>query len=140
MLRPQLSHENKLHGYFETDMFRWQLDDADLDRVVLGEDCAGWFKSRLVEVAEAGEPVQEDFGWVLPVTIAGQNLWLMLQKWHTTDHGWHVWIEPKGLLARVQWTRSAAAATELRDAIDRLAAGEPRMGGIRWVAGPEELE
>lgn len=135
-----MSHENKLHGYFETQLFRFQLDDADLDRVMLGRDCAEWFKSRLVGTAEAGEPVEEDFGWVLPVTIAGQSLWLMLQKWHTTERGWHIWIEPRGLVARIQRTRFAAAATELRDAIDRLLVGETRMGGIRWVAGPGELE
>lgn len=135
-----MSHENKLHGYFETELFRSQLDDAELDRVVLGSDCADWFKSRLVGTVAASEPVQEDFGWVLPVTLSGQSLWLMVQKWHTTDHGWHVWIEPRGLLARIQRARAAAGATELRSALDRLAASEPRMGGIRWVFDPKELE
>jgi len=129
-----------LHGYFETEMFRSHLDDAELDRVVLGSDCANWFKSRLGGTAVTGEPVQEDYGWVLPVTIAGQNFWFMLQKWHTTYHGWHVWIEPRDLLARVLGKRSAAAATLLRDAVDRFLLEDPRITGISWVADPKELE
>jgi len=135
-----MSHENKLHGYFETDMFLSGLDDADVDRVMLGHDCAEWFKSRLVGTADVGEPVQESYGWASSVTIAGRSLWLMLQKWHTTERGWHVWIEPRGLLARVQRARAAAGVPELRRALDRIAANEPRVGGIRWVHDPAELE
>jgi hypothetical protein len=129
-----------LHGYFETEIFRWELEDAEVDRVTLGEDCARWFKSGLRAPAVAGEPVQEDWGWALPTTLEGQQLWLMLQKWHSTERGWHVWIEPKGAFSWLWRQRSRAAAVRLRDLVERLLMDETRVSGLRWVESVEALD
>ena len=129
-----------LHGYFETEMFRWELEDADVDRVILGEDCAEWFKSGLRTAGVSGEPVQEDWGWVMPVTLEGQPLWFMLQKWHSTQLGWHVWIEPKGMRSWLSSKRSQAAAVLLRDLVHRLLTDDTRVSQLRWVESVEALE
>lgn len=129
-----------LHGYFETEIFRWELEDAELDRVTLGEDCAHWFKAGLRAAAVTGEPVQEDWGWVLPVTLEGQKLWLMLQKWHSTERGWHVWIESRGALAWLWRQRSHTAAVRLRELVQRLLTDETRVSGLRWVESVDALD
>ena len=134
------SPRHQLHAYFETEMFCSELHDRDIDQVVLGGDCAKWFRSRLAPDRDTGEPIQEDWGWVLPVTVAGQGLWFMIQKWHTTDRGWHVWIEPRGLLSRIFGSRFGAAAVRLRDTADRLLTNEPRVNALRWVGEAGDLE
>jgi hypothetical protein len=128
-----------LHAYFETQLFVAELDDAEADRGMLGSDCADWFRSRLAGAAEIGEAVRESWGWAVPVVIAGQSLWLMLQKWHSTEHGWHVWIEPRGLLGRVLAGRSMGPALRLRDTLNRVLADEPRVSKLEWVADANAL-
>lgn len=128
-----------LHAHFETELFVAELDDAEMGDVVLGADCADWLKVRLAGVAETGVAVQESWGWALPVVIAGQPLWLMLQKWYATERDWHVWIEPRGLLARLLTARSNAAALRLRDTVNRVLADEPRVSKLEWVADANAL-
>lgn len=136
--RKRISILAELHAYFETDMFQSELDDKDFDRTVLGEDCASWFRSSLKEV-EPGEPIREDWGWALSVKLEGQNAWVMLQKWHATTRGWHVWVEPRGLAAQILRGRSGAALARLRDLVDRVISAEPRIEGLTWVADPGDL-
>ena len=136
----ELGNATLLHGYFETEMFRSELEDADVDRVILGEDCVRWFESGVRLTATTGEPIQEDWGWVLPVTLEGQQLWLMLQKWHTTELGWHVWIESRGIRSWLSRKRSQAAAGLLRELVHRLITAERRVSKLRWVESVEALD
>lgn len=134
------SRQQQFHAYFETEMFRIESDDSELDKHPLGEDLARWFGSKLKPGYSVGEPVSEDWGWALPIACDGQNLWLMLQKWHSTERGWHVWLEPRGLLSSLFKRRTRVATGRARDAIGRVLANEHQVEGLRWLSNPEELE
>ena len=76
---------------------------------------------------------------MLPVTLEGQNLWLMLQKWHGTERGWQVWIEARGIRSWLSRKQSHRAAARLRELVHQLLM-DTRVKNLRWVASVEALE
>jgi hypothetical protein len=130
----------KLHAHFETGMFRTESDDLELDERPLGENLAHWIGSKLESDCTVGDPISEDWGWALPIAIDGKNLWLMLQKWLSTERGWHVWIERRGLLSHFLKQRSSVVTLRACEALDRILASEHQVSGLQWFSSPEDLE
>jgi hypothetical protein len=124
-----------MHLFFKTDKFRQVLDDDEIGRVVLGEDCLEWFRAQLSIRNEmmTQRLVFEDWGWTMGLTVNGLQLWLNVQDWSFEQpQTWHLWIEPRGILARIRTGRYAAARTRLRQVIDEAISHEAAIREPRW--------
>jgi len=124
-----------MHVRFKTERFRQVLDDDEIDRVVLGEDCIEWLRAELSGrggvVTEF--PVGEDWGYTMAVTVDGSKLWINAQDWSfQQEQTWHVWIEPRGILARMNAGRHAGATSRLRQLIGDVLAGDSAIRDVRW--------
>ena len=124
-----------MHAYFKTEKFRQDLNDDEIGTVVLGQDCIEWLQSRLDShdgIATA-PPVFEDWGWTMALSVNGSNLWVNVQDW-SFEQGktWHLWMEPRGIVARITGSRHKAASTRLHQVTDEILSGDPAIHEVRW--------
>jgi hypothetical protein len=124
-----------MHAFFKTDKFRQVLDDDEIDRVVLGEDCIEWLRVQLSngKSVVAKRPIYEDWGWTMALTVDGAQLWLNVQDWSFEEgQTWHLWLEPRGVLIRLNPGRYAAASKLLRQLLDEVLSADSAIREVRW--------
>ena len=129
-----------MQAYFKTDEFRQELNDDEIDRVVLGQDCIHWLHSQLDahDDVAAERPIFEDWGWTMAVSVKGSQLWLNVQDWSFEEsQTWRLWLEPRGVVAAVAAkltpSRHKAASMRLRRVIDEALSGAPAIHEVRWI-------
>jgi hypothetical protein len=124
-----------MHAFFKTDKFRQMLDDDEIDRVVLGEDCIEWLRVRLSngDKVVVKRPIDEDWGWTMALTLGGAQLWLNVQDWSFEEgQTWHLWLAPRGVLIRLNRSRYAAATQLLRQLLDGVLSTDSAIREVRW--------
>lgn len=128
-----------MHAYFKTDKFRQELNDDEVDAVVLGKDCADWLQFQLCshEDIATERPVFEDWGWTMALSVKGSQFWINVQDWSfEQSQTWHLWTEPRGIVARVltriRSSRHKAASTRLRRVIGEVLSGDPAIREVCW--------
>ncbi len=124
-----------MHVCFKTDKFRQVLNDDEIDSVVLGEDCIEWLWVQLSKGNDvvAQRPLGEDWGWTMALALDGAQLWINVQDWSfEKEQAWHLWMEPRGILARINPSRHAAASKLLRQLIDEVLSGDSAIREVRW--------
>jgi hypothetical protein len=128
-----------MHAYFKTSKFRQVLDDDEIDRVILGEDCVEWLRAQLSSHKDivTKSPILEDWGWTMALSLDGSELWMNVQDWSfEREQTWHLWIEPRGILARINTRRLAAASRRLRELIEEVLSGDAEIREVRWSQAP----
>jgi hypothetical protein len=124
-----------MHAYFRTDRFRQELTDDEVDAVVLGEDCLQWLSSLLKSQPGIAteRPIFEDWGWTMALSVNGSQLWVNVQDWSfEQSQTWHLWVEPRGIVARIRTGRHKDASARLRQAIDHALSADPAIREVRW--------
>ena len=109
---------------FETDRFRNEQPDDEIDLWFLGEDLAKWLHERLVvqpQITSTCEPVEEDWGgWIFGVRVEGIRFWI--RTWNTRT--WVVGLQAKpGLLWVFRQTQTATATAALKGTVEAIFAG-----------------
>ena len=90
-----------------------------------GQDFALWLKSRLSQSGlDSSEPIQEDWGWVVPVSYRGHrfavSIGILDESVGRTPADWRIGVAHEKALGRAsRWFRPDPAA-ELADLAQRL--------------------
>jgi hypothetical protein len=123
---------------FTTELFLDEQADEELDQRFLGEDCARWLRSKLLEVeamAPSRQPIEEDWGgWSFGIQADGVrfsiNIWPGLEERQT----WIVGIEPSpGLFGAFTKKRRNRAKARLCDAIESALSSTTQIRDHRWL-------
>ena len=106
---------------FDTELFRKDQPDDEIDQWFLGEDLATWLHDRLIEnenVTSGCTPVEEDWaGWTFGVRVSG--VWFWVNIWNVRT--WIVGLEAKpGLFGMFRKARAATSVNALRRIIDQV--------------------
>jgi hypothetical protein len=128
-----------MHAYFTTEKFRQEVADDEIDKVVLGEDCIAWLRSQLDRCPGIAteRPLFEDWGWTMALSVDGSPLWVNVQDWSfERARTWHLWAEPRGLLARLIASRHRTASGRLRQLLDEILSAEQAIRDLRWSELP----
>ncbi len=83
---------------------------------------------------ETGEPVAEDWGWLVPIRNDAFPLWVGCGNYEEYAEGFLCFIEPHTPTVR-RWFRridASARVRELRDAIDAVLSTDPGVRDKRW--------
>jgi len=97
---------NGLYVAFNTDLFRNDIPDDEIDQWFLGEDLAEWLHdglTRQASVISTCAPIEEDGGWTFGVRASNTRFWINIWNMRT----WIVGLEPKpGLLGALRRERT----------------------------------
>jgi len=113
---------NASHVAFDTDLFRNEQPDEEIDQWFLGEDLAKWLHHELIRhdnITSTFEPIEEDWGWTFGVRVSDTRFRINIWNLHT----WIVGLEVKpGLLGVFHKARTAIAVTALQSMVDQMLA------------------
>jgi hypothetical protein len=116
---------------FETDRFRNDQPDDEIDQWHLGGDLAKWLHEGLVRqehVTSRCDPLEEDWGWTFGIRVIDTRFWINIYNVRI----WIVGLEAKlGLLAPFLKKRTAKAIALLKELVDALLA-TPEFGNVGW--------
>jgi hypothetical protein len=123
---------------FDTNVFRTEQTDAEIDNFLLGGDLAEWLHAELCrqnDVTSHWEPLEEDWGWTFGVRAAGAKFWINI--WHADS--WIIGLEMKpGLLGVFRRAKTAGALSALQNIVSRVLA-TPDSKNVKWYDHwPEE--
>lgn len=116
---------------FETDRFRNDQPDDEIDQWFLGEDVARWLHDGLVQcenVTSTCTPLEEDWGWTFGVRLARTRFWVNIWNMHT----WIVGLEVRsGLLCVFHTDQTTTAELSLRQKVSEMLKG-PEFKNVAW--------
>ena len=122
---------NGPHVAFETDRFRNDQPDDEIDQWFLGEDLAQWLHNGLTrqeDVTSTCGPLEEDWGWTFGVRVSGTRFWINI--WN--NRTWIVGLEAKpGLLRVFHRERTGKATAHLQQLVGRMLAA-PDFRNVAW--------
>jgi hypothetical protein len=129
---------------FKTDLFLFRQRDEDIDRWIVGGDCAGWFYARLLPVNRIRpfcEPVMEDWGWTFAVSINGVRVWVNVWPFYEIENCWLFGVEAKKRLLRRQAAESLMRAKDIAcEALEDVMTVDSKILKHEWFTeSPFEL-
>ena len=125
------------HVEFRSDRFPpYDGEQEEINPGRYGKRLAEFVKQGLKDKGfEVGEPVAEDWGWVVPIANKGFSMWIGCGNYDEyPSDGFLCFIEPHTPTIR-RWFRrvdTSARVAALRDAVDDLLANEPGIRDKRW--------
>src|SRR5262245_6314923 len=125
------------HVEFRSDLFpphNGEEDDVNPGRY--GKRLAEFIQRGLqAKGLSMGEPVAEDWGWIVPIKNDAFPLWIGCGNYDEyPENGFLCFIEPHTPTIR-KWFRkidTTARVAEVRNAIDDVLSAEPGIRGKRW--------
>ena len=132
------------HLEFRSDKFP-PVEDGDklVDPGVWGKRLADFLREGLQrEGIEAGEPIAEDWGWVLPLTDDPFGVWVGCSNNSEQPDGFWCFLHPQRLSFRRLFSKRAEVhdwVSGLRQAIDRVLSENSGVQAKRWFT-LDELE
>jgi hypothetical protein len=123
---------------FRTELFLDEQREEDIDQWLLGGDCAGWFYVRLLSIGSIRrslEPVMEDWGWIFDVKVDQVEVRVLVWCYFPIKNCWLFSVQaPKGLLRRQPQEARERAEQQIKDAVERIMAADPRFVKHQWFA------
>jgi hypothetical protein len=125
------------HVQFRSDQFPpYDSEQYEVNPGRYGKRLAEFLRLGLTKRGfEVDEPVAEDWGWIVPIKNNAFRLWIGCGNYDEyPNDGFLCFIEPhtpfiRRFLRRINVTDRVR---ELRDALDELLDGEPRVRDKRW--------
>ena len=124
------------HVEFRSDRFPgYEGEEDQISPGLWGKRLAEFLRDGLrLEGFETGEPVAEDWGWVVPIANEHFRLWIGCGHYQEYPDGFLCFIEPHSPVVRKFLKRvdTRARVTSLQQAIDKVLAESDGIREKRW--------
>lgn len=123
---------------FRTELFLYEQPDDQIDRWLVGGDCAGWIYARLLPlptIAHDWHPAMEDWGWYASVLADESNtsIGMLFYAWPFLDNSWLIGLQPRKKLFRKLPSAVMRGAVDcVADGIDHILTSDDRFESFGW--------
>ena len=112
-------------------------EEGQINLGCFGRALAVWLREQLTAVdVEVGEPVAEDWGWLLGATLHASHFGIGCANVDDSDSDWLVFVETvgPGILAKLfrRAPPKTDAAVALSRQIDAILRAEPEITSLEW--------
>jgi hypothetical protein len=112
-------------------------EEGQINPGCFGRTLAVWLRERLTAVSvEVGEPVAEDWGWLLGATVQASHFGIGCANVDDSDSDWLVFVETvgPGILAKLfqRTPPNTDSAAALARQIDAILRAEPDITRLEW--------
>jgi hypothetical protein len=124
------------HVTFKTTLFhQGEGNEASEHPGRVGEDCAAWLRTRLLEAGVRGvaAPGEEDWGWYVPILEDGERFQLNVGLIPELDPEWCVQVQHRPrLLARLLGSAHSKAHERVISLVHSALSATPSICDVRW--------
>ncbi len=127
----------KTHVTFTNNVFETKTPQENfINPCCFGEDCANWLADRLKEKGLAvDEVIQEDWGWIFAVTVAGYDFWLGVSSLEDEENRWLLFCESRlSLFKKMIGKSDEETQRQVCSTVDEILKGTPHISEVQWFS------